>query len=58
MQGATGAGGAGSEAEAPHVRKENTMRLRNIPGSREIIAESEYIVHNETEARSKWKEIF
>lgn len=34
------------------------MRLRNIPGSREIIAESEYIVHNETEARSKWKEIF
>ena len=34
------------------------MRLRNIPGSREVIAESKYVVHNETEYKGRWKEIF
>ena len=34
------------------------MRLRNIPGSREVIADSPYVIHNEEEKKGKWKEIF
>ena len=34
------------------------MRLRNIPGSREAIAESEFVIHDETECKGKWHEIF
>ena len=34
------------------------MRLRNIPGSREAIAESEYVIHDEESCKGKWKEIF
>ncbi|MCR5543090.1 MAG: tRNA (guanosine(46)-N7)-methyltransferase TrmB [Eubacterium sp.] len=34
------------------------MRLRNIPGSREVIAESEFVIHNEEEKKGHWKEIF
>jgi tRNA (guanine-N7-)-methyltransferase len=34
------------------------MRLRNIPGSREVIAESEYVIHNEEEKKGHWKEVF
>lgn len=36
------------------------MRLRNIPGSREVIAASEYVVHEEVmrEKRGHWQEVF
>ena len=34
------------------------MRLRNIPGSREVIAESKFIVHDEESYKGKWKEYF
>ena len=34
------------------------MRLRNVTGSREVIAACDYVIHNERECRGKWKEIF
>ena len=34
------------------------MRLRNIPGSREVIAASDYVVHAPEEKKGKWSEIF
>ena len=34
------------------------MRLRNIPGSREVIAESPFTVHEPKEDKNKWKEAF
>ena len=36
------------------------MRLRNIPGSREVIAESDFVVHEDVmkEKRGCWKEVF
>ena len=34
------------------------MRLRNITGSREVIAASAYVVHDERGCRGKWREIF
>ena len=34
------------------------MRLRNVPGSREAIEESEFTVNNPEEYKGKWKEIF
>ena len=34
------------------------MRLRNITGSREVIADSYYVVHEEDWQPGKWKEIF
>lgn len=34
------------------------MRLRNITGSREMIAESDYVVHEPNNYKGKWKEIF
>lgn len=34
------------------------MRLRNITGSREIIGESRFVVHNPKEVRGKWKSLF
>lgn len=34
------------------------MRLRNIPGSREVIAESEYVIHDETSYKGRWHEVF
>lgn len=34
------------------------MRLRNIPGSREVIGESKYVIHEMEEAKGKWSEIF
>ncbi len=34
------------------------MRLRNITGSRERIAASQYVVHEEQNCRGKWQEIF
>ena len=35
-----------------------TMRLRNIPGSREAIAESQYVIHEEETRAGSWHEIF
>ena len=34
------------------------MRLRNITGSREVIADSFYVVHEEETHRGKWNEVF
>ncbi len=34
------------------------MRLRNISGSREVIADSRYVVHEPEKHKGKWKEIF
>ena len=34
------------------------MRLKNIPGSREVIAENEYVIHDETAHKGKWSEVF
>lgn len=34
------------------------MRLKNVPGSREAIAESEYTIKNDTEMKGKWHELF
>lgn len=34
------------------------MRLRNVPGSREAIAESEFAINNPQELKGKWKEEF
>lgn len=34
------------------------MRLRNITGSREMIAESPFVVHDETAQKGRWKELF
>lgn len=34
------------------------MRLRNVPGAREKIAESDFVIHNEEEYKGKWHELF
>ena len=34
------------------------MRLRNIPGSRDVIAQSEFVVHDFKESKNHWHEIF
>lgn len=34
------------------------MRLRNIPGSRDVIAESEFVVHEIKDFKGNWKEVF
>ena len=34
------------------------MRLRNIPGSREAIGASEYVIPEESECAGKWRELF
>ncbi|MCR5599003.1 MAG: tRNA (guanosine(46)-N7)-methyltransferase TrmB [Lachnospiraceae bacterium] len=34
------------------------MRLRNITGSRDIIAESDFVIHEETKQKGRWKDVF
>ena len=34
------------------------MRLKNIPGSREVIADSKYVIHEPKKYKGNWKEIF
>ncbi len=34
------------------------MRLRNVKGSRETIADNAYVVHDETAFKGKWREVF
>ena len=34
------------------------MRLRNIPGADEVIASSNYVIHNPEEQRGKWNQVF
>ncbi len=34
------------------------MRLRNITGSREVIAGCDYVVHEPQEHRGRWNEVF
>lgn len=34
------------------------MRLRNVPGARDVIAESEFVVQEFKEAKGNWKEVF
>lgn len=34
------------------------MRLRNVTGSREMIAENQYVIHEPKEYKGKWKSVF
>ena len=34
------------------------MRLRNIPGSREYIAQNDYVIHDPEQQKGKWHEVF
>ena len=34
------------------------MRLRNVTGSREVIAACDYVIHNPQECRGLWHEVF
>lgn len=34
------------------------MRLRNIPGSREYIAQNDYVIHDPEQKKGKWHEVF
>lgn len=34
------------------------MRLRNVTGSREVIAESKYVIHEPKEQKGQWKQVF
>ena len=34
------------------------MRLRNVTGSREVIAESRFVVHEPAAQKGKWREVF
>ena len=34
------------------------MRLRNITGSREMIAESDFVIHDETGHKGRWQDVF
>lgn len=34
------------------------MRLRNIPGAKDAITESKYVVQNPEDCKGKWKEVF
>lgn len=34
------------------------MRLKNIPGARDVIAESEWVIHEPEEQKGSWKQIF
>ncbi len=34
------------------------MRLRNVPGARDVIAESRFTIKNETEYKGKWNTVF
>ncbi|HIX28707.1 MAG TPA: tRNA (guanosine(46)-N7)-methyltransferase TrmB [Candidatus Blautia stercoravium] len=34
------------------------MRLRNIPGAKDAIEESKYVVHNVQEKKGRWQEVF
>ncbi len=34
------------------------MRLRNVPGSRDVIKESEYCIHEPERYKGRWKEVF
>lgn len=40
------------------VRKEEDMRLRNIPGAKEVIDKSSYVIHEPEKVRGKWSSIF
>jgi len=37
---------------------EDFMRLRNVTGSREVIAANEFVVHDPESFKGKWKELF
>ena len=38
--------------------KVNKMRLKNVPGSREAIAQSRFVIHDPQEQKGKWAEAF
>lgn len=46
-----------ARAEFFYFRKD-IMRLKNVPGSREAIAESEFVIHDYKENKGRFKEIF
>lgn len=39
-------------------RLELHMRLRNIPGAKDAISESSYVIHNPVDQKGHWKELF
>lgn len=39
-------------------KRGKNMRLRNIPGSKEVIAESAYVIQEPEQYKGKWKEVF
>lgn len=41
-----------------YTQKEKFMRLRNVPGSREAIADNDMAINEPTELKGKWKEEF
>ena len=41
-----------------HEYSEENMRLKNVPGSREAIAESEYTIKDAEGMKGKWHEFF
>ena len=34
------------------------MRLRNVTGSKDMIAQSQYVIHEPQEHKGKWSEVF
>ena len=34
------------------------MRLRNVTGSKDMIAQSQYVIHEPQEYKGKWSEVF
>lgn len=40
------------------VRKEENMRLRNIPGAKEVIDASSYVIHEPEQTKGKWNTVF
>lgn len=40
------------------IKDKTKMRLRNITGSREVIADSAYVIHEPKDYKGKWSEIF
>ena len=41
-----------------NIERGDGMRLRNIRGSREVIAANEYVVHEAETKRGQWNSVF
>lgn len=45
-------------AESVFILRKDIMRLKNVPGSREAIAESDFVIHDLKENKGHFKELF